>query len=47
MVDVEQEPGSIVKTALLEPFADLERIEEVLVITDFDPARRRPKEETE
>jgi rod shape-determining protein MreC len=34
VVDVEQEPGSIVQTALVQPAADLERIEDVLVLTD-------------
>ena len=34
VVDVQQEPGSIVQTALLQPAADLERIEDVLVLTD-------------
>ena len=33
VVDVEQEPGSIVQTALVQPAADLERIEDVLVLT--------------
>ena len=47
VVDVQQEPGSIVQTALIESSADLERLEDVLVITDFQPARRRPKEEAE
>jgi rod shape-determining protein MreC len=40
VVDVEQEPGSIVQTALVQPAADLERIEDVLVLTDVRlPAR--------
>jgi rod shape-determining protein MreC len=34
VVDVEQEPGSIVQTALVQPAADLERLEDVLVLTD-------------
>ncbi len=34
VVDVEQEPGSIVQTALVQPAADLEHIEDVLVLTD-------------
>jgi rod shape-determining protein MreC len=34
VVDVQQEPGSIVQTALIQPAADLEKIEDVLVITD-------------
>jgi rod shape-determining protein MreC len=35
VVDVQQEPGSIVQTALLQPSADLDRIEDVLVLTDL------------
>jgi hypothetical protein len=34
-VDVQQEPGSIVQTALVQPAADLDKIEDVLVIIDF------------
>jgi rod shape-determining protein MreC len=41
VVDVEQEPGSIVQTALVQPAADLERIEDVLVLTD-DRLPQRP-----
>lgn len=47
VVDVQQEPGSIVQTALLDPSADLDHLEAVLVITDFKPPRKRPQEETE
>jgi len=35
VVDVQQEPGSIVQTALVQPAADLEHIEYVLVLADF------------
>jgi rod shape-determining protein MreC len=35
VVDIIEEPGSIVKTAILVPEADLEHIEHVLVQTDF------------
>jgi cell shape-determining protein MreC len=35
VVDVQQEPGSIVQTALIQPAADLDKIEDVLVIVDF------------
>ena len=35
VVDVQQEPGSIVQTALVQPAADLDRIEDVLVLTDL------------
>lgn len=45
VVDVQQEPGSIVQTALVQPAADLEKIEDVLVITDFR-VLRRPDDET-
>lgn len=42
VVDVQQEPGEIVQTALVEPAADLDRLELVLVITDHKgPVRRR------
>jgi rod shape-determining protein MreC len=34
VVDVQQEPGSIIQTALIQPAADLEKIADVLVITD-------------
>ena len=47
VVDVQEEPGLVVLTAYVDPSADLERIEEVLVITDYKPARRRPKDEGE
>ncbi|MFV2063227.1 MAG: rod shape-determining protein MreC [Chloroflexota bacterium] len=47
VLDVQLEPGAMVQTALIEPSADLERIEDVLVITDFRPPRRRPQEATE
>lgn len=40
VVDVQQEPGSIVQTALIQPAADLEKIEDVLVITDVRLLRR-------
>jgi len=40
VVDVEQEPGSIVQTALVQPAADLDRIEDVLVLTDYRLPRR-------
>jgi rod shape-determining protein MreC len=40
VVDVQQEPGSIVQTALVQPSADLEHIEAVLVLTDFRPSVR-------
>ena len=41
VVDVQQEPGSVVQTALIQPSADLDRIEEVLVLTDVEAPRRR------
>ena len=34
VVDVIEEPGDVVKTALVQPEADLEHLEHVLVITD-------------
>lgn len=40
VVDVQQEPGSIVQTALVQPSADLEHIEAVLVLTDLRPPVR-------
>jgi rod shape-determining protein MreC len=40
VVDVQQEPGSIVQTALVQPSADLDKIEDVLVITDFRSVAR-------
>lgn len=44
VVDVQQEPGAIVQTALVQPSADLERIEEVLVLTDYRPPGRPDSE---
>ena len=40
VIDVQSGSGSIVQTALVQPAADLERLEDVLVITDFKPRRR-------
>jgi rod shape-determining protein MreC len=34
VIDVQEEPGEVVKTALISPAADLEHLERVLVITD-------------
>jgi rod shape-determining protein MreC len=39
IVDVQQEPGSIVQTALVEPAAELDRLEHVLVVTDYSAPR--------
>jgi len=47
VMDVQQEPGSIVQTALVQPSADLDRIEDVLVLTDFKPPKGRTAEEPE
>ena len=47
VMDVQQEPGSIVQTALVQPSADLDRIEDVLVLTDFKPPKGRTTEEPE
>jgi rod shape-determining protein MreC len=46
IVDVQAEPGAIVQTALVQPTADLDRIEDVLVIVDLD-GRRRSRTATE
>ena len=35
VVDVQHDPGAIVQTALVQPAAELDTIEEVLVITDY------------
>jgi rod shape-determining protein MreC len=40
VVDIEEEPGDVVKTALVQPEADLDHLEHVLVLTDFTPPRR-------
>jgi rod shape-determining protein MreC len=40
VVDVQAEPGAIVQTALVQPTADLDRVEDVLVLVDLD---RRPR----
>jgi rod shape-determining protein MreC len=37
VVDVLVDPGAIVQTALVEPAADLDHLERVLVITDYEP----------
>jgi rod shape-determining protein MreC len=47
VVDVQSQPGSIVQTALVEATADLERLEDVLVITSFKPPRRSGGEPSE
>ena len=40
VVDIQEEPGDVVKTALVQPEADLDHLEHVLVLTDFTPPRR-------
>lgn len=40
IVDVQAEPGAIVQTALVQPTADLDRIEDVLVLVDLGATRR-------
>ncbi len=40
IVDVQQEPGSIVQTALVQPAADLDKLEDVLVIVNERDVRR-------
>ena len=45
VVDVQQEPGSIVQTALIEPAAELDRLENVLVVTDYSAPRPPTVEE--
>lgn len=42
VVDVDAAAAAIVKTALVEPAADLEELEYVLVITDFEPEEPLP-----
>lgn len=37
IVDVQQDPSAIVQTALIQPAADLDKVEFVLVMTDFQP----------
>jgi rod shape-determining protein MreC len=44
VIAVEQEPGSIVQTALVEPAANLDGLETVLVITDHTGPRRAPEQ---
>jgi rod shape-determining protein MreC len=39
VLDVQQDPGSTVQTALVQPAADLDHLEDVLVITDRDVLR--------
>jgi rod shape-determining protein MreC len=41
VVDVQEEPGSIVKVALVQPEADLEHLEHVLILTEFKPPKRK------
>jgi rod shape-determining protein MreC len=43
IIDVRQNPGSVVQTAFVEPAADLDHLESVLVITSFDNGRRLPE----
>ena len=40
VVDVLEEPGDVVKTALIQPEADLEHLDHVLVLTDFRAPKR-------
>jgi rod shape-determining protein MreC len=40
VVDIQAEPGAIVQTALVQPQADLDRIEDVLVLVDLDARPR-------
>ena len=40
VVDIIEEPGQVLKTALIVPQADLEHIEHVLVLTEFTAPRR-------
>ena len=50
VIDVQSEPGEVVKTALISPKADLEHLERVLVITDHKPPKLKgddPPDETE
>ncbi len=46
VVDVIEEPGDVVKTALIQPEADLEHLDFVLVLTEFK-AKKRPGADTE
>jgi rod shape-determining protein MreC len=41
VLDVQDEPGAVIKTALVQPAADLEHIRRVLVITDHKPPKLR------
>lgn len=41
VVDVKEEPGSVFKVALVQPEADLDHLEHVLVLTDFTPPKRK------
>jgi rod shape-determining protein MreC len=41
VLDVREEAGDIVKTALIQPAADLEHLQRVLVITDHEVPRRK------
>jgi rod shape-determining protein MreC len=43
IIDVQQDPGSVVQTAFIQPSADLDRLESVLVITSFESGRRLPE----
>ncbi|CAN5854779.1 hypothetical protein BH23CHL8_BH23CHL8_03710 [soil metagenome] len=45
IVDVQQEPGSIVQTALIEVAAELDSLETVLVVTDYSAPQPPPDEE--
>ena len=50
VVDIQEEPGAIVKTALVQPEADLDHLEHVLVLTDFKAPKRKggdPPEDSE
>ena len=50
VIDVQEEPGEVVKTALIAPAADLDHLRRVLVITDYKPPKQRgddPPEDAE
>jgi rod shape-determining protein MreC len=41
VIDVQEESGSTLKVALVQPEADLDHLEHVLVLTDFKPPKRK------
>jgi rod shape-determining protein MreC len=47
VIEVLEDPGDVLKTALIVPTADLEHVEHVLVMTNFRPPRQSGEESSD